>query len=56
MTNKTINLGEYMIIIVYNDINGDLDVKVLDEGGELIESINIKDDDEGDDTMDFNLN
>jgi hypothetical protein len=61
MTSKKIDLGEYVIKIYHNDKDGRLDVEVFDEGGEMIESIYItedNDDEEEDDgqSIDFNLN
>ena len=61
MTSKKIDLGEYVIKIYHNDKDGRLDVEVFDEGGEIIESIYItedNDDEEEDDgqSIDFNLN
>jgi len=38
--NKEIDLGEYVIIVNYNQ-NGDLEIEVLDELGEQIEGIYI---------------
>jgi hypothetical protein len=38
--NKEIDLGEYIIIINYNQ-DGDLEIEVLDELGEQIEGIYI---------------
>jgi hypothetical protein len=59
MARKKIKLGEYIINIVYNEETSELDVEVLDEIGDIIESINIRDD-EGEDKIDlgidFNLN
>lgn len=45
-TTKRVDLGEYVVIITYDDSNGGLYVSVLDEGEEEIESINIVNDDE----------
>ena len=59
MTRKKLDLGEYVIIVEYDKKNGKLDVRVLDEAGEIIEGILISEDDEDDDAttnMDFNLN
>jgi hypothetical protein len=62
---KTIDLGEYKIKIVYNELTGDLNVSVFDELNEIIESINIEniEDDEFEESeddenneIDFNLN
>ena len=57
MTKKRINLGEYVITIIHDSETGQLDVEVFDEGGELIESINIANDEEDEeDEIGFNLN
>lgn len=59
MARKKIKLGEYIINIVYNEETSELDVEVLDETGDIIESINIKDDEgahEDDDNPGFCLN
>ncbi len=60
---KTIDLKEYVIIINYNENNSDLDVEVYDEGGDIIESINVRnsddeveDEDDKEDDQPFNLN
>ena len=59
MARKKIKLGEYIINIVYNEETSELDVEVLDEIGDIIESINIRDDEDEDKIdlgIDFNLN
>jgi hypothetical protein len=61
MTSKKIDLGEYVIKIYHNDKDGRLDVEVFDEGGEMIESINITEDDDDEEeddgqSINFNLN
>jgi hypothetical protein len=61
MTSKKIDLGEYVIRIYHNEEDGRLDVEVFDEGGEMIESINITEDDDEEEEeepngMNFNLN
>lgn len=58
MTRKKIDLGEYVIKISYDELTSELNVDVLDEGGEIIESINIKDDnsEDEDDDQGFCLN
>jgi len=60
MTSKKIDLGEYVVTIYHNEDNGRLDVKVFDEGGEMIEAIYITEDDEDDEeeeeNIGFNLN
>ena len=56
-TTKKVDLGEYVIIIKYDDSNGALDITVLDELEETIESINIVNDDDTNDTeINPNLN
>jgi hypothetical protein len=65
VTKKTIDLGEYVINVSYDNETGSLSVEILDELYEIIESVNItnledsKDDDNDDDAiidMNFNLN
>lgn len=58
MTRKKLDLGEYVITVEYDKKNGKLDVRVLDEAGEIIEGILITEDeeDEGPVGMNFNLN
>jgi hypothetical protein len=58
MTNKKIDLGEYVIKIAYDKSTGKLDVLVYDELGDIIESIHvITDEDEDNDVpLDYNLN
>ena len=38
---KRIDLGEYIVEVIYNEKTGELEVSVLDELGDVIESINI---------------
>jgi hypothetical protein len=45
-TTKKIDLGEYIIIIIYDDTNGSLDVTVLDELEDIIEELNIINDED----------
>ncbi len=52
MTSKKIDLGEYVIKIYHNDMNGELRVDVFDEGGDVIESIYIINDEDEDDEED----
>lgn len=59
--NRRIDLGEYVIRVNYDPESGDLEVKVLDELGGLIESINITTDENPEDEpedmgMDISLN
>ena len=51
MTNKRIDLGEYIVTIKHNERTGEIDVSVLDELGELIEAINITNDEDDDDGL-----
>ena len=57
---KKVDLGEYVVKVVYNDMDGSLSVSVYDELDELIEQINITNDEddneEMDDDVDFSLN
>ena len=45
---KIIDLGEYIVEIIYNEKTGELEVSVLDELGDVIESINITNTDDKD--------
>lgn len=66
VTKKTIDLGEYVVNITYDNQTGSISVDVLDELHEIIESMNItnvedsgKDDDEDNDAainIDISLN
>jgi hypothetical protein len=66
VTKKTIDLGEYIVNITYDNESGSISVDVLDELNEIIETINITniedsdiDDDEDNDAfinIDINLN
>ena len=55
---KKIDLGEYVITIDYDEKIGKLDVRVLDENGDIIEGLLIVDDNEEEPTIgpDINLN
>ena len=63
VTKKTIDLGEYIVNIIYDNQTGSISVDVLDELHEIIESMNItnvedsgKDDDEDNDaTIDIDI-
>ena len=56
-TNKRIDLGEYIIIIEYNDMDGSLDVTILDELEDIIDVLSISNDEDTDDFDDgINLN
>lgn len=56
-TNKRIDLGEYIIIIEYNDMDGSLDVTILDELEDIIDVLSISNDEDADDFDDgINLN
>jgi len=66
VTKKTIDLGEYIVNITYDNETGSISVDVLDELHEIIESMNIinaedsgNDDDEDNDAaidIDISLN
>lgn len=65
VTKKTVDLGEYIVNITYNNETGSISVEVLDELHEVIESMDItniendKDDDDDNDAainIDINLN
>lgn len=66
VTKKTIDLGEYIVNITYDNQTGSISVDVLDELHEIIESLNItnvedsgNDDDEDNDAaidIDISLN
>lgn len=66
VTKKTVDLGEYIVNITYNNETGSISVEVLDELHGLIESIDITNveggkDGDGDDNdiginIDINLN
>lgn len=45
---KKVDLGEYIIIITYDDVSGSLSVSVLDELEDEIERIDVVNDDEDD--------
>lgn len=55
MNSRRIDLGEYIIDIKYNEENGELEVNVLDELEDIIESINISNS-EHDNDFKINLN
>jgi hypothetical protein len=54
VTKKTIDLGEYIVNITYDNQTGSISVDVLDELHEIIESMNITnvEDSSGDDDED----
>lgn len=54
--NKRIDLGEYIIIINYVEMNGSLKVIVLDELEDIIDEINIINDGEEDENTNLPLN
>jgi hypothetical protein len=66
VSKKTIDLGEYIVIITYDNETGSISVEVLDELHDLLESLDItsvedfkKDDDEDNDAaidIDISLN
>ena len=43
---KKLKVGDYEVVINYDEETNALDVEVLDELGDVIESINIQDDNE----------
>lgn len=45
---RIIDLGEYIVEIIYDEKTGELEVSVLDELGGVIESINITNTDDKD--------
>jgi len=53
---KKVDLGEYIIIIDYDDITGSLDVTVLDELEGVIETINVENDVDPDNDTEINPN
>lgn len=56
---KKLNFGEYVVIATYDDIDGSLEVNVLDELGDVIEGLTItndEDEDEENDTFNPSLN
>ena len=60
---KTIDLGEYIVVITYDNETDSISVEVLDELHEIIESIDITnsedsnndDDEDNDATIDINI-
>jgi|688.fasta_scaffold71287_2 hypothetical protein len=46
---KKIDFGEYLIVANYDSVRGSLEVTILDELDEIIETINVMDDSEDDD-------
>jgi hypothetical protein len=60
---KTIDLGEYVVVITYDNETGSISVEVLDELHEIIESIDITnsedsnndDDEDNDAAIDINI-
>lgn len=56
MVKKSLDLGEYKVIVNYDKKTGTLDIRVLDENGDLIEGILISDDEDGSTGLDINLN
>jgi hypothetical protein len=53
---KKIDLGEYIVEIKYDDETGTIEVGVLDELEEIIESITITNSEDDDSSSDFNVN
>jgi hypothetical protein len=58
MIKKKVDLGEYVVKIFYDEKTGELDVEVVDELDEIIESLTITNDEneEEDLGIDINLN
>ena len=62
VTKKTVDLGEYIVNITYNNETGSISVEVLDELREVIESMDItniendKDDDDNDAAINIDIN
>jgi hypothetical protein len=62
VTKKTVDLGEYIVNITYNNETGSISVEVLDELHEVIESMDItniendKDDDDNDAAINIDIN
>ena len=58
MTSKRIDLGEYVITIYYDDVTGKLEIKVFDEGGDMIDFIGVENDTDIEDKTkpDINMN
>ena len=46
---KKVDLGEYIIVIKYEDTTGSLEVEILDELEEVIESLEIHNDENEED-------
>lgn len=63
VTKKTVDLGEYIVNITYDNETGSISVEVLDELHDIIESIDITnvedskndDDEDNDATIDINI-
>jgi hypothetical protein len=52
MRHKTIDLGEYIIEIDFDPKTNELDINVFDAAGEIIESMNISDSEDEDESED----
>jgi hypothetical protein len=50
---KKIDLGEYVIVVRYNDEDGSLNVSIYDELEELVESVDITNSEDEDDEDPF---
>jgi hypothetical protein len=50
---KKVDLGEYIIVIKYEDTTGSLEVEILDELEEVIESLEIHNDENEEDEDPF---
>ncbi len=55
-TTKKIDLGEYVINIVYDKADGSLEVTILDELGDMIDAIVVTNDTDENNEIDINLN
>lgn len=55
MRHKTIDLGEYIIEINFEPKNNELDINVFDAAGEIIESMNISDSEDEDESEDIKI-
>lgn len=57
---RKINFGEYVVVAIYDEIDGSLEVNVLDELGDVIEGLIITNDEDEDeeenDTFNPSLN
>lgn len=54
LVRKKLDLGEYIVKVLYEDETGELKVEVFDELNEIIESIHITNDEDSDDDEELN--